>query len=299
MLRDFAGGNLAGNRYFPISLITSLLVLFVCVLLWTESGTRIVATGCKAVVVQPTDTVEGNTSLADNQIPDQEDDANPKIDTETPPPPLSELPIFIINLKDRKEKLELILSRTNTTKPTPIVIEAVDGRELQPSNSSLTRGEVACFRSHIKALRQFLETDYPYGLVLEDDANIELPRNFSAIKKIVAEAPPDWGAISLGINYEWMPPDSIKITEQLYRLNGGILLGTHAILYQRKTAEYLIADQQWVERWTKPAAWHTVPYDLWLARPRKGADIYFVKPALVTQTIKGSDTQGFQKRMKF
>ena len=210
--------------------------------------------------------------------------------------PLVELPTFIINLKDREEKRNLILSRTSSMTPKPEVIEAVDGRLLDRSNGSWTRGERACLKSHMKALSRFIESGYPYGLILEDDANISLPEDLEAIKRIVSETPSDWGAISLGINYDYMPPDSVKVSDRVYRLNKGIILGTHAILYTQEAAKNLLDEQEWIQRWIKPEADYMLPYDLWLARPGSPAVLYFVVPALVSQKIEGSDTQGFQKR---
>ena len=211
-------------------------------------------------------------------------------------PQLKELPSFIINLKDRQEKRDAILSRTNLTVPEPKIIDAVDGRLLHRSNSSWTRGEMACFESHMKALRQFVNSGYPYGLILEDDANVTLPRDLEAIREIIEQTPPDWGAISLGVNFGYMPPGSVQVSERVYRLESGIILGSHAILYTQKAAKKLLDERAWMRRWIKPEAHYMLPYDIWLARPGSPAVLYFVAPALVSQKIEGSDTQGFQKK---
>ena len=46
-----------------------------------------------------------------------------------------------------------------------------------------TLGEIGCYLSHIKAIKKFLESEYDYGLILEDDCLID-----SNIKKVIAEA---------------------------------------------------------------------------------------------------------------
>ena len=209
-------------------------------------------------------------------------------------PPLTELPIFIINLKFRTEKLQKILKNVNGTFPDPVIIEAVDGRSLNKTESTLTRGEIGCFKSHIMALTQFVSSGYPYGLILEDDAQIKLPDQFESIKNVVDKAPAGWGAISLGVNYDWMPPDSIQVSDNLYELNDGILLGTHAIIYTQEAARQLVREQQWIERWAKEDSWYSLPFDLWVVRPGSPVRVFFVAPAIASQTIKGSDTQGFE-----
>lgn len=201
-----------------------------------------------------------------------------------------EIPTYIINLKTRKERLSTILKRVNGTKPAPTIVEAVDGRDLRPSNNSLTRGEIGIFQSQMKALSLIAKNDALFGLILEDDASIVLPRDADAIYGFLREAPADIGVLSLGNN--WMPPEAQRVSEHLYSLNGGLLLGTHAILYSKEAAQRIIDNRRWIETHVDQKFWYDLPFDVWLSSPAQPVTIYFVAPSFVNQTMGYSDTQG-------
>lgn len=56
-------------------------------------------------------------------------------------------------------------------------------------------GELGCYLSHVWAMRRFLETDYPYALILEDDAQLtaQLPKVLDAL----AESFREWDMVKL------------------------------------------------------------------------------------------------------
>lgn len=65
--------------------------------------------------------------------------------------------------------------------------------------------ELGCYLSHIQCLRNFLETDAPYALILEDDVRLD-----DNIKDILARAiqhAPDWNMLRLSsVNHgKWWP----------------------------------------------------------------------------------------------
>ena len=76
--------------------------------------------------------------------------------------------IYLINLDERKdrlqesvlqfEKADLVFNRISAEKPCAAF-----------ANEFLTPTVDACWRSHLKTYQQFLETDYEYALILEDD----------------------------------------------------------------------------------------------------------------------------------
>ena len=76
--------------------------------------------------------------------------------------------IYLINLDERKDRLQesaiqferadLGFKRISAEKP-----------ESAFANDFLTPTVEACWRSHLKTYQEFLETDYEYALVLEDD----------------------------------------------------------------------------------------------------------------------------------
>ncbi len=88
-------------------------------------------------------------------------------------------------------------------------IQAVDGRELDIADfpqstrngwayhTPLTINEVACYKSHLKALRSFLDSDATHAMVLEDDfAFVEDP--MPCLQKLIALE--DWDIVKL---YNW------------------------------------------------------------------------------------------------
>jgi GR25 family glycosyltransferase involved in LPS biosynthesis len=184
--------------------------------------------------------------------------------------------IYIINLKSRPDRLAGMLSRIRTT-PPPQIIPAVDGRTLPASTTELTRGEIGCFKSHIEALSAFVNQSKPYGIILEDDAKLQLPESYGDIIAVMQDAPSDWGLLSLGCNY--FPKKQRRarsIAKRLYKLNGSYLLGTHAILYTKQAASALL-DEVFNAKFE-----FVLPWDLWLSRIHVPTKLYVVHPAIAT-----------------
>ena len=88
--------------------------------------------------------------------------------------------LFLINLDRSGDRLERF-SRRAAELSTPFTrVSAVDAEKLSQSEISpsgrkgyfreLVRGEIACYKSHIKALRTFMDSEVEYGVILEDDA---------------------------------------------------------------------------------------------------------------------------------
>jgi hypothetical protein len=150
------------------------------------------------------------------------------------------LPVYVINLKDRPDRWRACEENLGSLDAFPIVrIEAVDGRALDPSTlpPDRTRGEVACFHSHLEALRRIAEARFPYGIVVEDDVDMPLARAAPAIRTAMEDAPAGWQALCLGANH--VQPSSTHVGRGLVKL-GGDLYGAHAILYAKETARTLL-----------------------------------------------------------
>lgn len=75
---------------------------------------------------------------------------------------------YVISLESRKDRLDKFLFSNKFTNIK--VIEAIDGREVF-NESDLTKGEFGCYQSHVKAWKAFIESDYEYALIFEDDAH--------------------------------------------------------------------------------------------------------------------------------
>lgn len=85
------------------------------------------------------------------------------------------LPIYVINLDRRPDRLEAITADLDRLGLQFERIQAIDGEELPDRQSPvrlLTTAEWGCLASHCLALKQFLATPHPAALILEDDAGV-------------------------------------------------------------------------------------------------------------------------------
>jgi len=121
--------------------------------------------------------------------------------------------IYVITIKrnlDRQVRMTKLLSKHNLQFS---FIEGVDGEQLDKEKSRqffdedksrlrlgyvITKNEIACSLSHIKALKTFLEDEkQDYALFLEDDISIS---NFDTLKNAINYMPPKeaWDLLYLG-----------------------------------------------------------------------------------------------------
>jgi len=88
--------------------------------------------------------------------------------------------LYVINLERSVERFERICAQFSQFRLDFTRIKAIDAHDLsdeqyfavQNANiwtQALTRGEIACFLSHAKALETFIADNVPYGVIFEDD----------------------------------------------------------------------------------------------------------------------------------
>ena len=123
-------------------------------------------------------------------------------------PPDTSFQAYVINLKHATERWELVKANLEARKIPYTRIEGVYGDQL-PDNVegyhrrryNITHGkttnkrEIGCYFSHIKALREFLASGNPYGLILEDD--IALPANITELLHATLPYAKHWDMIRL------------------------------------------------------------------------------------------------------
>jgi len=115
----------------------------------------------------------------------------------------SKIKVFLVSLekdKERRDNLGII----------PDFIFSVDGSKLDldqlkkdgilSNTSTLTKGEIGCYMSHVELLKKAVMQKDKYVLILEDDAKIE-PYTFDKINDVLKEAPKDAELIFIGYNY--------------------------------------------------------------------------------------------------
>ncbi len=94
---------------------------------------------------------------------------------------MSKVAIFIINLPASADRLNFMQSQLASINTQFTIIEAVDGSKFDSAELStvkkeisyaITKGEVGCALSHLKAYEKLVESDYDMALILEDDVII-------------------------------------------------------------------------------------------------------------------------------
>ena len=116
---------------------------------------------------------------------------------------LEEFKVYIINLKQSRERKDSILKEIDRQNIKNFeIIEAVDGNKLKkeelnhfifknkknynPWSPKLTYSQIGCALSHIKIYKEFVNSNYKYALILEDDA-IFLDNFTTNLQKFILE----------------------------------------------------------------------------------------------------------------
>ena len=122
-------------------------------------------------------------------------------------PPNSSIPIFLINLDSRSDRLEKMTSRLGNLSFTRIA--AINGQNLKEQDIispitkyKMAKNEIACILSHRLVWEKIVAENIPYACILEDD--VVLSDSFSDFIK----------------NSNWLPSnfDVIKIESYLSRI---------------------------------------------------------------------------------
>lgn len=104
-----------------------------------------------------------------------------------------DVPCFFINLKNRTDRRNFILSQI----PTATRIEAVETDTLRYYNTS-GDAVLATYFSHLKAIEAFARTNKRVGVIIEDDADFEFtPHITLPLSGIAMSAPLGWTTIQL------------------------------------------------------------------------------------------------------
>jgi len=206
--------------------------------------------------------------------------------------------IYLINLDDSPDRLAALsgalagLGRSDFHR-----IPAVDGRKtpaesfpeydragsLREMGRELHGGEVACFLSHMAALRAFLDSGADYALVLEDDA-APTPDALTVCEGLIAwqtgRGVPDWMIAQVGNpRLKYATQVGEVGDHRVYRSHYIAMLAT-AVLWTRAGAEYFLATFRGID----------CPYDNYLRRVFARVDAGIaVLPPLFSTTGADSD----------
>ena len=111
--------------------------------------------------------------------------------------PLGEMPIFVINLKSRGDRRSHALSQSKKYALPIRFIEAVESHSISRSELGfLTAPAVACWKSHLFAFEQIINSGNTVGFVLEDDFEFT---DFKKLQKVLDKVQvEDWDIIQVG-----------------------------------------------------------------------------------------------------
>ena len=166
--------------------------------------------------------------------------------------------VYVINLDRSPDRLEKFMQSFEPTGLDIVRVAAVDGKELtlphpdcnedsyrRYHGAHIGKGVIGCYLSHIKALRQFLETDEEIALICEDDvtAKPELPQILGEVLSFKKH----WDMVRLNClhipNWSRIPMHvPVRKLNFDYRLTAPIYWsgGAGAYLVNRKAAERIV-----------------------------------------------------------
>lgn len=157
--------------------------------------------------------------------------------------------IYCIAIPKRKAYMENTLykyfqfPKSKVTFIKPILKDKLDRNDLITNKiitkkCKLNMGEIACYLSHIKTLKQFLASNNKYCLIFEDD--IEAKNRKTTIKKmntILNNVPKNFNILYLGRCYDLCHYDQ-NINPYLYKTKH--TLCTHAYIISRTGAKIIL-----------------------------------------------------------
>lgn len=104
----------------------------------------------------------------------------------------------------------------------------------------LAQVEVAAYASHRKAMREFLETDQPVALILEDDFRLLDPAKFTTHMESLMAAPVEWDILKL-FDFQQRPVvDEVNVGDVAIVSHGSPTTGMVGYLITRAGAEKML-----------------------------------------------------------
>ena len=165
---------------------------------------------------------------------------------------------------------------------------------------NITAAEMSVCLHHIECFKKIAEDDYPYALILEDDAL--LCKNFKIIlDNYLTQLPSDWDMLFIGDGCGLhVPCEELKKYSNIYKKNNyptqnGGLGATRCLdsyLITKKCAQKII------EKLNNPNYIIFYPADHWLNHVIRNNtfNVYWAEPTIVTQ---GSEKKVYNSSLRF
>ena len=107
-------------------------------------------------------------------------------------------------IKDVMKKMKLNPEFVQGPDKNKLDLEQLKKDKIIEKNNKLSKGEIACYLGHLNILKKFVESDYKYALIFEDD--IKLPDNtdetYEKIKYSINNMPKNTNLLYLGFYLE-------------------------------------------------------------------------------------------------
>jgi glycosyl transferase, family 25 len=109
---------------------------------------------------------------------------------------------FVINRDSRPDRWNRFISQKGLNGLNIIRLPAteISPNEMLP-DSKLTRGELGCFKSHVRVWEKIVKERIPEALVFEDDANLQGVNIITEVEACRSRLPAGWHVAFLGVNY--------------------------------------------------------------------------------------------------
>lgn len=204
------------------------------------------------------------------------------------------LPIYIISLeKHHYDRLLPLLARIKPNKAYEIRdTYALDG-QTDVIEAFLSKGQIGCWQSHVYMWRQIVTSNDNIALVLEDDANIELPKMLPHIITVLANIPSDFDLCFLGGYYgDTENLSTVRVAPSLVKVENSPIYGTHAYLITHTAATKLLNMSSGFNTSLKQCSYNGVdPVDHWMTLSSRTLNIYKTDPFIINTIGDGvSDT---------
>jgi GR25 family glycosyltransferase involved in LPS biosynthesis len=110
---------------------------------------------------------------------------------------LKQMRSYIINLSSRPDRRKHALDQVSQFQLNSVILDAISVQDLGLNNLGfLTPPAMACWQSHVKGFETFLQTNYPYAIIFEDDFRIN---SISALERYLRKVDlEDFDIIQLG-----------------------------------------------------------------------------------------------------
>jgi len=212
---------------------------------------------------------------------------------------MNDLPVFLINLDGSNDRLNAATAALKAQGSAFQRHAAFDGRtkaltDIAQYDATATRrvmgrgltgGEVGCFISHVEAAQRFVQTNAPFGLVLEDDMQ-PTPQALALTRALIADQTADieWGLAHLAA-------PTVKISTILGQITAaGQTAMLHRAHYFPMRTTALLWTRSGAQRFVTSAYPITCPVDIHLRRwLRKDDSGIAVTPAFFTTTEAESE----------